>query len=141
MLTLIIITKTACYDSLQYVYRPVDRRSLVNIGMVPSGADTSDVDESGEDRGTANPDTEWQRVYYYCTDHIGSTRLVLDDSARIAERLMFLPTGEVFKDERNSSYYHSDFLFSGKEIVTSAGTTEARPPSVRGIGSVILYNF
>ena len=111
----------ACYDSLQYVYQPVDRRSLVNVGMVPSGADTSDVDDSGEERGTVNPDTEWQRMYYYCTDHIGSTRLVLDDSARIAERLMFLPTGEVFMDDQNTSDYHSDFLFSGKELDAETG--------------------
>ncbi len=85
MLTLIIITKTACYDSLQYVYRPVDRRSLVNVGMVPSGADTSDVDDSGEERGTVNPDTEWKRVYYYCTDHLGSSRQVLNSNGQIAE--------------------------------------------------------
>ena len=111
----------ACYDSLQYVYRPVDRRSLVNISMVPSDADTSDADDSDDERGTANPDTEWKKVYYYCTDHIGSTRLVLDDSARIAERLMFLPTGEVFMDEQNSTLYHSDFLFSGKELDAETG--------------------
>ena len=111
----------ACYDSLQYVYRPVDRRSLVNISMVPSDADTSDADDSDDERGTANPDTEWKKVYYYCTDHIGSTRLVLDDSARIAERLMYLPTGEVFMDEQNSTLYHSDFLFSGKELDAETG--------------------
>ena len=35
--------------------------------------------------------------------------------------------GEVFRDKQISTLYHSDFLFSGKEIVTSAGTTEARP--------------
>ena len=110
-----------CYDSLQYAYLLVDRRDLVNIGMVPSDADTSDADDSDEERGTANPDTEWKKVYYYCTDHIGSTRLVLDDSARIAERLMFLPTGEVFMDEQNSTLYHSDFLFSGKELDAETG--------------------
>ena len=111
----------ACYDSLQYVYQPVDRRSLVNIGMVPSGADTSDVDDSGEERGTVNPDTEWKRVYYYSTDHLGSTRLVLDSNGQIAEKLMFLPTGEVFMDEQNSTLYHSDFLFSGKEMDAETG--------------------
>ena len=29
--------------------------------------------------------------------------------------------GEVFKDEQNSSYYHSDFLFSGKELDAETG--------------------
>ena len=110
-----------CYDSLQFAYLLVDRRDLVNISMVPSDADTSDADDSDDERGTANPDTEWKKVYYYCTDHIGSTRLVLDDSARIAERLMFLPTGEVFMDEQNSTLYHSDFLFSGKELDAETG--------------------
>ena len=41
--------------------------------------------------------------------------------SHVTERLMFLPTGEVFKDERNSSYYHSDFLFSGKEVDEETG--------------------
>ncbi len=111
----------ACYDSLQYVYRPVDRRSLVNIGMIPSDADTSSADDSDDERGTANPDTDWKKVYYYSTDHLGSSRLVLNSNGQIAETLMFLPTGEVFKDERNSSYYHSDFLFSGKELDAETG--------------------
>ena len=53
-----------CYDSLQFAYLLVDRRDLVNISMVPSDADTSDADDSDEERGTANPDTEWKRVYY-----------------------------------------------------------------------------
>ena len=105
-----------CYDSLQYAYLLVDRRDLVNIGMVPS-----DVDDSDDERGTANPDTEWKKVYYYCTDHLGSTRLVLDSNGQIAEKLMFLPTGEVFKDEQNSTLYHSDFLFSGKELDAETG--------------------
>ena len=41
--------------------------------------------------------------------------------SHVTERLMFLPTGEVFKDEQNSSYYHSDFLFSGKELDAETG--------------------
>ena len=41
--------------------------------------------------------------------------------SHVTERLMFLPTGEVFMDERNSSYYHSDFLFSGKEVDEETG--------------------
>ena len=110
-----------CYDSLQFAYLLVDRRDLVNIGMVPSGADTSDVDDSDEERGTANPDTEWKRVYYYSTDHLGSSRLVLNSNGLIVERLNFLPTGEVFVDEQNTTDYHSDFLFSGKEMDAETG--------------------
>ena len=55
------------------------------------------------------------------SDNNDGTRLVLDDSARIAERLMYLPTGEVFKDEQNNTLYHSDFLFSGKELDAETG--------------------
>ena len=83
----------ACYDSLGYSYIPMNHRDAKDIVMIPTGG--KDTQRRG-----ANPNIEWQRVYYYCTDHIGSTRLVLDDSARIAERLMFLPTGEVFMDEQ-----------------------------------------
>jgi len=39
------------------------------IGMIPSDTDISD-----DERGTANPDTEWKKVYYYCTDHLGRTQ-------------------------------------------------------------------
>ena len=92
----------------------MNHRDAKDIVMIPTGG--KDIQRRG-----ANPNIEWQRVYYYCTDHIGSTRLVLDDSARIAERLMFLPTGEVFMDEQNSTLYHSDFLFSGKELDAETG--------------------
>lgn len=66
----------ACYDSLQYAYQPEDRRSLVSIGMTPTDVGSPELDESrSERRGTVNPDTDWKRVYYYNTDHIGSSRL------------------------------------------------------------------
>ena len=104
----------ACYDSLGYSYIPMNHRDAKDIVMIPTGG--KDTQRRG-----ANPNIEGQRVYYYCTDHIGSTRLVLDDSARIAERLMFLPTGEVFMNEQNSTLYHSDFLFSGKELDAETG--------------------
>ena len=104
----------ACYDSLGYSYIPMNHRDAKDIVMIPTGG--KDTQRRG-----ANPNIEWQHVYYYCTDHIGSTRLVLDDSARIAERLMFLPTGEVFMDEQNSTLYHSDVLFSGKELDAETG--------------------
>ena len=92
----------------------MNHRDAKDIVMIPTGG--KDTQRRG-----ANPNIEGQRVYYYCTDHIGSTRLVLDDSARIAERLMYLPTGEVFMDEQNSTLYHSDFLFSGKELDAETG--------------------
>ena len=63
----------ACYDSLQYAYLPVDRRAMVNMGMIPSGVDCPEFDEEeSEQRGTVNPDTDWKKVYYYSSDHIGS---------------------------------------------------------------------
>ena len=83
--------------------------------MVPTG-----FDENHQQR-YVYPDIEEERDYYYCTDHLGSSRLVLDSNGQIAERLMFLPTGEVFKDEQNSTLYHSDFLFSGKEMDAETG--------------------
>ena len=104
----------ACYYSLGYSYIPMNHRDAKDIVMIPTGG--KDTQRRG-----ANTNIEWQCVYYYCTDHIGSTRLVLDDSARIAERLMFLPTGEVFMDDQNSTLYHSDFLFSGKELDAETG--------------------
>ena len=105
----------ACYDSLGYSYSPMNHRDAKDIVMVPTG-----FDENHQQR-YVYPDIEEERDYYYSTDHLGSSRLVLDSNGQIAEKLMFLPTGEVFKDEQNSSYYHSDFLFSGKELDAETG--------------------
>ena len=87
--------------------------------LVP--ADEHIGDMPADQQGTANPDTEWKKVYYYCTDHLGSSRLVLNSNGVIVERLMFLPTGEVFRDKQISTLYHSDFLFSGKELDAETG--------------------
>ena len=112
----------ACYDSLQFAYLLVDRRDLVNIGMVPSGADTSDVDDSGEERGTVNPDTEWKRVYYYSTDHLGSTNLVTGSGRSIYHATEYLPYGEVFVDLQTSgSDPDLPFKFNGKEMDPETG--------------------
>ena len=105
----------ACYDSLGYSYIPMNHRDAKDIVMVPTG-----FDENNQQR-YVYPDIEEERDYYYCTDHLGSSRLVLNSNGIIAERLMFLPTGEVFKDEQNSTLYHSDFLFSGKELDAETG--------------------
>ena len=45
----------------------------------------------------------------------------INHHSHVTERLMFLPTGEVFMDEQNSTLYHSDFLFSGKEVDEETG--------------------
>ena len=51
--------------------------------LVP--ADEHIGDTPADQQGTANPDTEWKRVYYYSTDHLGSSRLVLNSNGQIAE--------------------------------------------------------
>ena len=74
---------------------------IPEIEMKSFGVDSPEFDEDpSEQRGTVNPDTDWKRVYYYSTNHLGSSRLVLDSNGQIAEKLMFLPTGEVFMDEQ-----------------------------------------
>ena len=74
----------ACYDSLGYSYSPVSCRETKDIVMVPTG------DKDGQHR-SGNPDVEWQRVYYYSTDHLGSSRLVMNQNAPTAACSM-LPT-------------------------------------------------
>ena len=68
----------ACYDSLGYSYIPMNHRDAKDIVMIPTGG------KDTQRRGA----------------HIGSTRLVLDSNGQIAEKLMFLPTGEAFMDEQ-----------------------------------------
>lgn len=50
-------------------------------------------------------------VYYYHTDHLGSTRLVTDENKNIVVAVTYHPFGEPSTEEGEE-----DFLFSGKEV-------------------------
>ncbi|MBU7027823.1 MAG: hypothetical protein HXS48_12880, partial [Theionarchaea archaeon] len=49
-------------------------------------------------------------TFYYHSDHLGSTRLVTDDSGNIVSAVTYRPFGEVYSEEGSE-----DYLFNGKE--------------------------
>ncbi|MBU7009814.1 MAG: RHS domain-containing protein [Theionarchaea archaeon] len=49
-------------------------------------------------------------IYYYHTDHLGSTRLVTDSSKNIVSAITYHPFGESYSEEGSENY-----LFNGKE--------------------------
>jgi RHS repeat-associated protein len=53
---------------------------------------------------------EESNTFYYHTDHLGSTRLVTDDTKNIVSAVTYHPFGEVCSEEGSE-----DFLFNGKE--------------------------
>jgi RHS repeat-associated protein len=59
-------------------------------------------------RTTIDQETQ---TYYYHTDHLGSTRLVTDDSKTIVTAVTYEPFGEVYSEEG-----FKDYLFTGKEM-------------------------
>jgi uncharacterized protein RhaS with RHS repeats len=59
-------------------------------------------------RTTVNQESN---TYFYHTDHLGSTRLVTDDSKNIVSAVTYHPFGEI--DVKEGS---EDFLFTGKEM-------------------------
>jgi RHS repeat-associated protein len=58
-------------------------------------------------RTTINQETN---IFYYHTDHLGSTRLVTDDSKNIVAAVTYHPFGELGTEEGSE-----DYLFTGKE--------------------------
>lgn len=53
--------------------------------------------------------------YFYHTDHLGSSSFISDLSGAITQHLQYLPFGETFIEQRNTSNYYTPYKFSAKE--------------------------
>jgi RHS repeat-associated protein len=53
-------------------------------------------------------------LYFYHSDHLGSSSFISDASGTAIQHLQYLPFGETFVDQRNSSY-NTPYKFSAKE--------------------------
>jgi RHS repeat-associated protein len=53
-------------------------------------------------------------LYYYHSDHLGSSSLITDDGGNLVQHVEYVPFGETFIDERNGSW-HTPYLFNAKE--------------------------
>jgi len=58
------------------------------------------------------------RIHFYHTDHLGSTRVVTDREGDVYERIDYLPYGEIFRDDvfsgPDSSYERHRYKFTGQ---------------------------
>ena len=60
------------------------------------------------------------RTYYYHRDHLGSTTLITNKSGEVVQRVEYLPTGETFIEQQDTSWV-SPYKFNGKELDEETG--------------------
>lgn len=67
----------------------------------------------------------WMELYLAAVkcceeDHLGSTMLITNESGEVVQRIEYLPSGEVFLDEKNESW-NTPYKFNGKEYDEETG--------------------
>ncbi len=76
---------------------------------------------AGSDRIATKVHTDRsQDLYYYHTDHLGSTNYVLDGNGEIYEHMEYFPFGELWVAERASTE-RTPYLFTSKELDEETG--------------------
>lgn len=65
----------------------------------------------------AVPGTE--RTYYYHRDHLGSTTLITNESGEVVQRVEYLPTGETFIEQQDTSWVNPH-KFNGRSALRDA---------------------
>ena len=65
------------------------------------------------------------RTYYYHRDHLGSTTLITNDSGEVVQRVEYLPTGETFIEQQDTSWT-SPYKFNGRSALWDAFETTWR---------------
>jgi hypothetical protein len=68
-------------------------------------------------------------LYFYHSDHIGSSSFITDASGISTQHLQYLPFGELFVEQRGNANYFTPYKFSAKEKdeETSYDPTSASP--------------
>ena len=70
--------------------------------------------------GYVPADTTHEDIFYYHTDHLGSTSYITDAKANVAQFDAYLPYGELLVDEHSSSE-EMPYKFNGKEFDEETG--------------------
>ncbi len=60
-------------------------------------------------------------LYFYHTDHLGSSSLVTDISGNVTQHVEYVPFGEVFIEEHNDALWKTPYKFNGKELDKETG--------------------
>ena len=79
-----------------------------------------DPDDVQPGYGYVPADTAREDIFYYHTDHLGSTSYITDAKANVAQFDAYLPYGELLVDE-HSSTEEMPYKFNGKELDEETG--------------------
>ena len=79
-----------------------------------------DPDDVQPGYGYVPADTAREDIFYYHTDHLGSTSYITDAKANVAQFDAYLPYGELLVDEHSSSE-DMPYKFNGKELDQETG--------------------
>jgi RHS repeat-associated protein len=61
------------------------------------------------------PETNEYQVFFYHSDHLGSSSFITDINGDATQHLQYLPFGEDFVHQQNTAAYYTPYTFSGKE--------------------------
>jgi hypothetical protein len=77
----------------------------------------------------AEEDKEESSLYFYHSDHLGSSSFITDANGISTQHLQYLPYGELFVEQRDNANYFTPYKFSAKEKdeETSYDPTSASP--------------
>ena len=81
----------------------------------------SDPEDEGAGYGYSNAEgIEEKDIYFYHSDHLGSTSYITDANGEATQFVCYKPYGEALVDEHNTSY-EQPWKFNGKELDTETG--------------------
>ena len=63
-----------------------------------------------------------EKIFFYHHDHLGNTVCVTDEAGEVVQHVEYLPTGDVFIEEKNpANNYATSYKFNGKELDEETG--------------------
>ena len=81
----------------------------------------SDPEDEGAGYGYSNGMSQQERdVFYYHSDHLGSTSYITDRDGNASQFVCYKPYGDALVDEHNTSY-EQPWKFNGKELDSETG--------------------
>ena len=81
----------------------------------------SDPEDEGAGYGYSNAEgLEENDIYFYHSDHLGSTSYITDKDGNATQFVSYKPYGEALVDEHNTSY-EQPWKFNGKELDSETG--------------------
>jgi RHS repeat-associated protein len=105
-------------DTVHSTYE--EQEYLLNIGIL-NGAGCTGL---GKENITVEPafhqvnfynNQNENDIYYYHSDHLGSSSYITDINGSPTQHLQYLPYGELFIEQRNTASYYTPYKFSAKE--------------------------